>query len=85
MKTLSQDSRSPGRDLNLGPPEYEAGMLSLERKNRSLSLKNPCSGGSRNHFSLFEALKIKSVKCTLMGKIGVFRITIKQALIFDKT
>jgi hypothetical protein len=27
MKTLSQDSRSPGRDLSLGPPEYEAAML----------------------------------------------------------
>jgi hypothetical protein len=26
-KTLSQDSWSPGRDLNPGPPEYEAGML----------------------------------------------------------
>jgi hypothetical protein len=26
MKTLSQHSRSPGRDLNSGSPEYEAGM-----------------------------------------------------------
>jgi hypothetical protein len=26
-KNFSQDSRSPGRDLNSGPPEYEAGML----------------------------------------------------------
>jgi hypothetical protein len=25
MKNLSQDTRSPGRDLNPGPPEYEAG------------------------------------------------------------
>jgi hypothetical protein len=25
MKKISQDSRSPGRDLNPGPPEYEAG------------------------------------------------------------
>jgi hypothetical protein len=25
-KTPSQDKRSPGRDLNLGPPEFEAGM-----------------------------------------------------------
>jgi hypothetical protein len=24
---LSQDGRSPGRDLRLGPPEYEAGGL----------------------------------------------------------
>jgi hypothetical protein len=23
-KNLDQDSRYPGRDLNLGPPEYEA-------------------------------------------------------------
>jgi hypothetical protein len=27
-KNLSQDSRSLGRDLNLGPPEYETGLLS---------------------------------------------------------
>jgi hypothetical protein len=26
-KNLSQDSRSPGRDLNPGFPEYEAGVL----------------------------------------------------------
>jgi hypothetical protein len=26
-KNLSQDSRSPGRDLNQGPPEYEAGVF----------------------------------------------------------
>jgi hypothetical protein len=26
-KTLSQDSRSPGQDLNPGPPEYETGAL----------------------------------------------------------
>jgi hypothetical protein len=25
--TKSQDSRSPGRDLNSGTPEYEAGVL----------------------------------------------------------
>jgi hypothetical protein len=28
-KTLSQDSRSPGRDLNPGPPEYKARISSL--------------------------------------------------------
>jgi hypothetical protein len=27
MKILSQDSLSPGRDLNPGSPEYEAGVL----------------------------------------------------------
>jgi hypothetical protein len=26
-ENFSQDSWSPGRDLNPGPPEYEAGML----------------------------------------------------------
>jgi hypothetical protein len=26
-KNLSQDSRSQGRDLNLGPPKYEVGVL----------------------------------------------------------
>jgi hypothetical protein len=33
-KILSQDSRSPGRDLNAGPPEYEAEVLTT----RSLRL-----------------------------------------------
>jgi hypothetical protein len=28
MKTLSQDSRSPGQDLNPGPPKYKTGVLS---------------------------------------------------------
>jgi hypothetical protein len=28
-KDLSQDSRSPDRDFNPGPPEYEAGMLTM--------------------------------------------------------
>jgi hypothetical protein len=28
-KNLSHDSRSPGRDLNTGPPEYEAGLHEL--------------------------------------------------------
>jgi hypothetical protein len=27
IKNLGQNSRSPGRDLNLGSPEYEAGVL----------------------------------------------------------
>jgi hypothetical protein len=27
MKSLCQDSRSPGVDLNPGPPAYEAGVL----------------------------------------------------------
>jgi hypothetical protein len=29
-KYLSQDNRSLGRDLNLGPPEYEAGVLTTQ-------------------------------------------------------
>jgi hypothetical protein len=29
-KNLNQDSRSPGRDSNSGPPEYEAGMLTTQ-------------------------------------------------------
>jgi hypothetical protein len=27
MKHVSKDNRSAGRDLNSGPPEYEAGVL----------------------------------------------------------
>jgi hypothetical protein len=36
-KNLSQGSRSPGRDLNPGPPEYEAGVLTT-RPRRSVNL-----------------------------------------------
>jgi hypothetical protein len=32
METLSQDSHSPGEDLNLGPPEYEANVLTTRLK-----------------------------------------------------
>jgi hypothetical protein len=30
-RNLSQDSRSPGRDLNTSPPEYKAGILTTLR------------------------------------------------------
>jgi hypothetical protein len=37
-KNLSQDSRSPGRDLNLGSPEYEEGVLTTQpRRSRDSS------------------------------------------------
>jgi hypothetical protein len=29
MRNLNQDSRSPGRNLNLEPLEYEAGVLTI--------------------------------------------------------
>jgi hypothetical protein len=32
MKIISQDSRSPGRDLNPGPPKYEAGVLTTRHR-----------------------------------------------------
>jgi hypothetical protein len=28
-RNLTQDSRSPYRDLNLGPPKYEAGVITI--------------------------------------------------------
>jgi hypothetical protein len=31
-KNLSQDSRSPGRDLNPGHPEYEAGLSTTRKR-----------------------------------------------------
>jgi hypothetical protein len=37
-RKLRQDSRSPGRDLNPGPPEYEAGLLTT-RPWRSVSIQ----------------------------------------------
>jgi hypothetical protein len=38
-KNLSQDSRSPGRDLNRGPPGHEAGVLTLDHDVRSTVLR----------------------------------------------
>jgi hypothetical protein len=35
---FSQDSRSPGRDFNTGPPEYEAGVLP-SRPRRSVMIQ----------------------------------------------
>jgi hypothetical protein len=31
-KTLNHDNRCAGRDLNLGPPEYEGGMLTTQSR-----------------------------------------------------
>jgi hypothetical protein len=41
MTSLSQDSRSPGRDWNSEPPEYEAGVLTTQPR-RSVSQKPTC-------------------------------------------
>jgi hypothetical protein len=38
-KILSQDNRSPGRDLSPGNPEYEAGVLTI-RPRRSVARCN---------------------------------------------
>jgi hypothetical protein len=43
MKPLSQESWSPGRDLNPGTPEHEAGVLTT-RPRRSVIL-----GGNKEH------------------------------------
>jgi hypothetical protein len=39
MKNLSQDSRSPGQDLNPRPPKYEAGVLTTQPR-RSVNLSS---------------------------------------------
>jgi hypothetical protein len=43
-KSLNQDSRSPGRDLNPGPPEHETGGL-ITRLRRSVNLLLFTGGG----------------------------------------
>jgi hypothetical protein len=30
MKNISQDIWSPGQDFNMGPPEYEVGLLTTQ-------------------------------------------------------
>jgi hypothetical protein len=40
MKTLNKDRWSPDQDLNLGPPEYEAGVLTTRpRSSTSVVIK----------------------------------------------
>jgi hypothetical protein len=39
MINLCQDSRSPGRDLNPGPPKYEAGVEMLNKYLKNIGLK----------------------------------------------
>jgi hypothetical protein len=47
-KSLAHDSPSPGRDLNPGPPEYEARVLST-RPQRSVTITNePREQGMRH-------------------------------------
>jgi hypothetical protein len=46
---LSQGSRSPGRDLNQGPLQYEAGVLNTRPRRSVCSLNNhPDDGGSKH-------------------------------------
>jgi hypothetical protein len=39
-KSLSQGTLSPNRDLNPGPPDYEAGILTARRLRSALQLLN---------------------------------------------
>jgi hypothetical protein len=54
-----QDSSSPGRDLNLGPPEYEAGVVTT-RQRRSVVLKIMLSRNMFIHLR-FQVLKAASM------------------------
>jgi hypothetical protein len=38
-KNLSRDSRSPGRDLNPRPPEYESGVLTTRLRRSVIKVK----------------------------------------------
>jgi hypothetical protein len=51
MIHLSQDNRSPGGDLNPGPPEYDAGVLS-----RNISQHNSSSAEIRPGYHADENL-----------------------------
>jgi hypothetical protein len=72
MKTLSQDSRSPGRDSNPRPPEYVAGLLttrprrSVRNEIRLLS----CQNRNRGKFSY-------GLKC----KINITSIQVVDSLL----
>jgi hypothetical protein len=44
-KNISQDSQSPDQDLNLGPPVYEAGVLTTRPLCSALDVRlRPASG-----------------------------------------
>jgi hypothetical protein len=53
-KKLSQDSRSLGRDLNLSPPEYEAGVLTTRLRNTITICKSYYKNGSHCYLTLIK-------------------------------
>jgi hypothetical protein len=63
-ETLSQDSRSPSRDLNPRPPDYE-GVLTI-RKRCSVKF-------SQDHHFLFFSLPIACLKSLKTLRITTFR------------
>jgi hypothetical protein len=58
---ISQDIRSPGSDLNPGPPEYEAGVLTT-RPRRSVSTV------SNNTHQQNEETRINLVRMVMNGE-----------------
>jgi hypothetical protein len=66
-KNLSQDRRSLGRDLNPGPPEYEAGVLTT-RPRRSVSPVLPLGTENWNFpVALKEIFNLELVVAWLLG------------------
>jgi hypothetical protein len=50
-KNFSQDTRSPGRDLNPGPPEFEAGVLTTQARRSVASYR--VLGTTTNGLSIY--------------------------------
>jgi hypothetical protein len=75
-KPLSHDSRSPGRDLNPGPLEYEAGLLAARPYNSRIGfwLSKPWRVmKKRAHYSKTEGKKLGVGNCFLSGgHMGLF-------------
>jgi hypothetical protein len=68
-KHISQDTRSPGRDLNLGLPEYEVGVLTTQPRRSVHGPKNIRSEIDTNQ------MEISTIRPLYVGKIGLHSIS----------
>jgi hypothetical protein len=75
-KNISQDNRSPGRDLNPGPPEYDAGMLTTKLR-RSVS-------SARYLIDLFISDFLYFLPCLFLSHSYFFLSFISSSLCFSR-
>jgi hypothetical protein len=86
-KNLIQDSWSPGRDLNPGPPEYETGVLTTQPR-RSVTLSKgrnveffEISGSHGENMKSIALMEAKSTSETSFISTGINGATFQKMFI----